>query len=214
MSSVQEALLCGSLCQKIAEKELSVSECDALTVLFINLVVKSHAALVAGDLRKFDADVGDGGCQARAFALHGMELLPECARLVEVVKPLKSKIDKARSLLTSPSIATRVFVDLTREVTLSREMTFLLLSYMMTCTKYVHEKLPSGVEITRSKVDGFSQLTPRIDKVDRAVKRAMLSEGQARLSLLSIEMVQLQAAPLGHPFLSSMLKKTIVGEWK
>lgn len=178
---------------KVAQPILADEHAMSATGLLIaNIVLGAIKILQEGRYKSLDANPGDAGCQARALELRrlvGINLQEECSVLASSVSKIKVLMNNRRG---SPKEQKKCapllfFYRHLGEVTISKEMEYILHCYLSTVLRTPYQKLENGVVMTRSEMSKLSILSSKITVLESALRRKIVEENQKTLSILSVE---------------------------
>ena len=176
----------------------------ATSFLIVNIVLKTIEAFKGDHFKLFDANPGDRGCQYRAFELlqlkvKGSPFSEECSSLASAASRTKELLQKrqkeAKEIKNCSS--QKFFQEQFSAVEVSKEMEYILHSYLSTVLRTPYKTFASGVVLTRSDVYKLEGLSSKITmKLTDGLPNKILQENQKKLSQLSIRAIREAARDL------------------
>ncbi len=207
-------VLPNSVRQQVVEGALSNRELSTLATLLLRTLQRSNDALQKGDYKVFDANPGDGGCQARALIFFACdEVKGECAEVAQRTRKLGAIIELAHQ---GTLMQKRAVGQATEEAfgTVSDKLCFTLLAFMMTSVKCVAKVAPNGIIWTKSDINKLNTLSKGLGSSECCdLRRKLLEDGQAYLSELSISLVHEEGMRFLDPTLNERLLMKKEGRW-
>jgi|GEM_PF-4543637 len=191
-------ILPASARREIDSMSLKVNDSLILATLLKQALHSAAHALNAGNYKLFDANPGDGGCQARALFFATRDVAPELIEAAKRVTEMSSMIQRFRDKPTKESLLQKL------NFPLSENGRFALLAYILTCTKAKLRELPNGIVLDQTDINRLGKLARTFDKLSLN-RQLLISEMQTELAKMSITIVQQEAAQLGDPHLSQQL---------
>jgi len=208
--SLSSALLTPELMDMIEAKdpEFSSGKTEhrmvAIATLLTNIMDRACGALQKKQIRLFDANPGDGGCQLRAIYLHHLlknpsaELFKEAHALRALVQPLKQALNRrnGRQVGSTQSFFHQHFDG----ITLSTEMAFLFKMFLLTATKVKFRVEENGIIVTKTDIARLDMLSKNIHQIDHGLARdRFLAKNAVDLSQESTRFIQEVAGKLDEP---------------
>lgn len=159
--------------------------------LLTHLVERAMRSFLLKEMRKFDANPGDAGCQLQAFALLGLfqneRVMKKAQELYERIREVKVSLSK-RNVRKDPS---RDFFSRTFALfSISNELLYLIRTFLLTTTKVLDHIEENGVRVTRTDISKLSSISRTSDSINGGVRAHFVAKNAASLSRHSIALLQ------------------------
>lgn len=178
--------------------------------LAVKNALKALEALREGKLTRFDAGVGDFGCQRRAVAVYNFctspALMKEAERFAQPLEKASKAILKTLQTFAPFAYQAKPFRSYFKELKVSPEMDYLFKAHLLTCTKqYIGtreetnisalDKMSKGIDSeVRSLIVNSLQSSFSADSVRYVYSRAMAMNATA-VSDTDLKLMQSMLAP-------------------
>jgi hypothetical protein len=196
MSNVSNSNLLSSLLPTTLIGEIEKSKVNEKTMLAVAALVSGVVsgavkAWKRGQIKEFDPNPGDGGCQLRGYLLY---LFSSDATLREESATLYKNLYKD---IKNAKKSSDLFADF-KKTELSKKMEFLLQCYLLQVTRAVSKTLPNGIVVTKSDCTLLSQLSGRIssDEYIKIWRKKIVDVAQSNISANSVELLRCEANKL------------------
>jgi hypothetical protein len=178
--------------------------------LLIGLVNETVKQFLNNNPLEFDANPGDGACQAQALHLHALFQMPhlkeEAVALRGAIEQVKQHLQARRSGVKKEGSATEFFQREVVPLTLSEEMLYLLRLRLFKFTKVRDKVLPNGIVVTRTEPSKLDSFAPNRFGQERA---QFVADAASRLAMQSILHMRAQEERLScaDPLRKAMFKE-------
>ncbi len=197
--SLVTSLLPMNLVEVLKKEGLQEKPMLAIATLLINVVLRAIDVWTSGDIKKTDPNPGDGGCQLRAYLLYLLfskgVLSEEALSLKKTMEGINDHVSKRKAKAPEGS-APVFFQGLFANITLTKQMEFLLQCYLLAVTRLPYQKLENGIVITRSDCSLLAKLSPKINDVPVEFRKKIVETAQTNLSASSAALLQEEASSL------------------
>lgn len=147
------------------------------TQLLLNTVTKAVEAWADGQLKEFDPNPGDGGCQLRGYLVHN--LFDDIALKGEM-RALKEKAVEVKNIITQRR----------EEFFITKKMEFVLQCYLLWKVKKEKRTLENGIVETTTSTNLLSKLSQTKKFLTYPLRKQITDVTQARLSALSVALLR------------------------
>lgn len=194
VTSLLPDIITTKLSQRLREDSITDSAQYALALLISSSILGSIQSLEKRAYKDFDANPGEGGCQARALELRRIVQLDsvkeECGPLSAVAERIKATVQKYKGKQSKlvQLESCQFFTKEIGDIEISKEMEFLLHSYVSKVMRLPVKTLENGIVITKSDVGRLSMLSKNFDKcVEGVMRQRVLEQNQITLARISRE---------------------------
>ena len=168
---------------------------ETMSIFLLKLIQESSKAFKFGDLKKFDANPGDRGCQLRGLLIRKLSLDQEIGHAFSDLEQIaKALLANARENQTTTERRKLFFKNFFKNkivsIQVSPKMSFLLECFLLTITKVPNKKFPSGLIVTKSDISRFECLNDQMKRIDSLFRQTLLGNTQVRVSQKSINMLR------------------------